>query len=557
MKLAEAYVEITARTGKFMRALGGIKRALGNVMRVAAKMALAVVAAFAAVTIAAWKFAKVAMVQERAEMLLDAALKATGHSVAKYGKELRKAASEIQKVTTFGDEFLLSLMATGINLGVSADKIEEVTKLAIGLAVALKMDLATSMRYTTLATMGETTMLGRYIPALRGVTDATEKFNIVQKVALAGFQQAQADTKTTTGALEQLKNMLGDVAEMIGKKLLKPIKAMTQWFLDNTDAIKKWVDKATVHIERFAKTLKNFWEETDWMGKWKSITSAILELLKGFVKAAVILAVAAGKGIWQGIKEGILDAGKERVNVAAMAGFKERGGTLRFTQEEGETRKTLKRSDEALFQEELAKAQAAEMERVVEPIFGPAFSQAADEIGKGAAEARKAMTKNLSPEGIRKQMLIDWQATTKLMGISFKDAMSGPKKSLDWLRGFLGGPTKTAPLDIGAAFANFSSMFGKVWEKFITPWVKVLTGPAKKTKEEERKKPEFIGLAEAWKRVQLAVRGGVSPEVVQQQQLKTQKKQTTVLQSMKKTAEKSLSWLQKLVEKPATVAALQ
>ena len=223
-KLGDAFIEFTAKDGPFRKAtaqIGGQLRKLGKSMqgvsRAARNMLLVGGGAFAG-------FTKLYATQEHAEKMLDSALRANGASVEKYGKQLRQLASRMQEVTTYGDEFILQMMTAGLNLGITADKIGDVTKMAIGMSKVLRMDLNSAMRYTVLALQGEFTMLNRYLPALRATTDDTEKLRIVQEAAAKGWRQAQDETKTLTGALKQTKHVLGDLGEILGGTFARKIK---------------------------------------------------------------------------------------------------------------------------------------------------------------------------------------------------------------------------------------------------------------------------------------------------------------------------------------------
>jgi len=63
--------------------------------------------------------------------------------------------------------------------------------------------------------------LSRYIPELRTAGSATEKMAIIQRVAAAGFEQAQARAQTYPGVLQQLSNTFGDFQEKVGDSIIK------------------------------------------------------------------------------------------------------------------------------------------------------------------------------------------------------------------------------------------------------------------------------------------------------------------------------------------------
>ncbi|GAF92916.1 unnamed protein product, partial [marine sediment metagenome] len=164
--------------------------------------------------------------QETGIIAMESALRSTAQSVEDWSAKLQAVAADIQRNTVYGDEFILGLMAQATNLGTTAREMEKTTKFAIGLATALKMDLATSLRYTALATQGEFTMLRRYIPELRSTIDVVKQLAIVQRVAASGFAQARAETKTLRGQVLQLKNQFGDLAEHVGSVIAPSLRGL-------------------------------------------------------------------------------------------------------------------------------------------------------------------------------------------------------------------------------------------------------------------------------------------------------------------------------------------
>jgi hypothetical protein len=148
--------------------------------------------------------------QEQAEAKLAAV---TGTNI----KQFTDFASAIQKVTTIGDEAVLGTQQLISSMGISNDKINEVTKGAIGLSKAFGADLSTSAKLAASAAQGNYEALTRYIPALKNATDESEKAAIVQKAMADGFKIAEAEASTFTGKLQQFKNLQGDVLESVGK----------------------------------------------------------------------------------------------------------------------------------------------------------------------------------------------------------------------------------------------------------------------------------------------------------------------------------------------------
>lgn len=155
--------------------------------------------------------------EEKALNSLSAAMEANGKDVAKLLPEYEQFASEIQKITTVGDETTLSLLQLAETMGSASPK--EAAKNAISLSKALGIDLQTATKMAVLAQSGQYTMLQRYVPALRAAKTETEKAAVVQKLFANGWNIATAEVNTFSGSMIQMKNALGDAMEKIGAKL--------------------------------------------------------------------------------------------------------------------------------------------------------------------------------------------------------------------------------------------------------------------------------------------------------------------------------------------------
>jgi hypothetical protein len=221
--MANLKVYLTAETKRFRRAL---KRAEYRLNRFANQVKRYGVIAGAAFAAASAKSVQMFAEQEDAERGLAAALRAHGDSVDLLLPKYKRFASRIQSQTKFGDEYVLSLMKQIRNLGIMPNQMEKVTRGAIGLSEALGLNIDSAARYTALAIQGETTILQRYVPALREAETAAEKQAIVQGLMARGFKQAQEAAETTGGQFTQVKNSIGDVMEGFGQLLVETGKLM-------------------------------------------------------------------------------------------------------------------------------------------------------------------------------------------------------------------------------------------------------------------------------------------------------------------------------------------
>ena len=181
--------------------------------------------------------------QIQAENRLAAAIRTTGGEVADLLPKYKDFASEIQNITTVGDEATLELIGLGKQMGVTEDRIEEATRGAIGLSKAFGIDAQTAMRGVALAFEGNFTQLSRYIPALRTTNDEGEKLAILQRAMANGFEVAKAETESGFGALLQYQNAVGDLKEELGRAIVEGaepfIRVLTGFATRTLEAINK------------------------------------------------------------------------------------------------------------------------------------------------------------------------------------------------------------------------------------------------------------------------------------------------------------------------------
>lgn len=171
--------------------------------------------------------------QEKAEAQLNAVLKSTGKAAGVTAKEAINLSESLMKTTTFADEAVLgaeNLLLTFTKIG--KDIFPDATKIVLDMSTALGQDLKSSAIQVGKALQDP--VLG--VTALRrvGVNFNNDQKEVIKKLVETGqsakAQQmilkelktefggsAVAARHTFGGALEFLKNMLGEVGESIGK----------------------------------------------------------------------------------------------------------------------------------------------------------------------------------------------------------------------------------------------------------------------------------------------------------------------------------------------------
>jgi len=318
-KLAEAYVEISAKLSKFKKGLAGahatLKKTMTSMAATAKKAAFVIGATLATMYTLS---IRAAATQQEAEFKLAVALQNTGKATKKQFEELKKYASQLQKVTKHGDEGTLEIMRLGLSMGVTTDKIKEATKGAMGLAAAFNMDLSASMKLVALGLAGEYSMLGRYITSIRAASTETEKMALFQRAMADGFRIAKAEALVGLTPLEKMRNALSDILEVIGKPFLadlqKTATAITKWAEDNQDKIEGWADTFHKKVSGVWDVFKNWlkYMTIDFEGGMKIAMKSMIAIVSSAFDALVVIAEGPAKDIAimfaKALKDAILES---------------------------------------------------------------------------------------------------------------------------------------------------------------------------------------------------------------------------------------------------------
>ena len=132
-------------------------------------------------------------------------------------KSLDKYSSELQNVTTFGDEVTNSAMATIGMYGASVEATKKLTLGTMDLATALDMDLVGAAQLVAKSIGSSTNALTRYGIAIDATASQEEKAAQVTKELERVFGGlAKAMARTTEGQITQATMALGDLQETIG-----------------------------------------------------------------------------------------------------------------------------------------------------------------------------------------------------------------------------------------------------------------------------------------------------------------------------------------------------
>jgi|GEM_PF-7134909 len=206
------------------RKSSGLGSKIGTALKAGVAVAGAAIGAFAAEM---KKSLDAAAEQEKAERMLAEAMKQHGTYSQEALDDLRSYASELQKVTAFGDEETLGAMQRLQVYGMETSQMKESIKVAQDLAAARGIDLATAADLVGKAYAGNTSMLSRYGIVLDQSRLQAEGFSYVLSEMNAMFGgQAAALADSYEGRLTRMKNAFSDLQETIGMAVLPAMSQM-------------------------------------------------------------------------------------------------------------------------------------------------------------------------------------------------------------------------------------------------------------------------------------------------------------------------------------------
>jgi hypothetical protein len=174
---------------------------------------------------------------EAASLKLNAALQANGRDVQRVRADYDQFAAAIQKVTTTDDDAVIGMLQVAESLGLTDNAAKRAVKNAVALAAAKGGEAESYLRVTTALEQGNTEMLGRFLPTLKGIEDETQKAAAAQEMLARMFGVAEAEAQSAGGQIRQLGNEFGNLMEEAGavvaqflKPLIAGLRDAISWF---------------------------------------------------------------------------------------------------------------------------------------------------------------------------------------------------------------------------------------------------------------------------------------------------------------------------------------
>ena len=221
---------------------------------------------------------------------------------AVYGGEgarsLAVYASELQKVTTFGDENINAAMAQIGAFGANTEQTKELTKATLDLSIGMGVDLNTASLLIAKSFGTSTNALGRYGIELDSSMTKQEKISAIvsQTSDIYGGLALQL-AQTTSGQLQQARNAFGDFGENIGQVLAPVVLSLAKGLKVLSEALTPTVIKTTttavmaLTVAYQVNKLAVF-ANAKGIGIWKAATLAATVASGGLTTALTVLKAA-------------------------------------------------------------------------------------------------------------------------------------------------------------------------------------------------------------------------------------------------------------------------
>lgn len=256
-KLAGAFVDLQMRDANMRNRLRGLRGRLQKLKvsmeKVAAagrRMLMVTGGVVAGTTALLYK-------QQRAEAKLEAVLRSTGNAAGFSAEQLKQRAAALQRMTTYGDESVISLQALLATFKeVKGDEFERATQAVLDMSTVMEQDLRSGaiqvgkalndpiQGVTALRRVG--VQLTAQQEKLIGQMMQMGQVAKAQRVILGELESqfggaARAAAETSGGGLIQLKNTLSDIAELIGKAFAPMLRRLQDRIMALAPSVADWV----------------------------------------------------------------------------------------------------------------------------------------------------------------------------------------------------------------------------------------------------------------------------------------------------------------------------
>lgn len=166
--------------------------------------------------------------QTSAEVALAQAAKNNPYLLSTSVTKLKNYASELQSISTYGDEELLPFMAQLASAGRTEQEIMDIMSASIDVAASGSMSLDSAVKNLNKTFSGLSGELGEVNPQVKALSAEELKNGKAVEVLKSQYKGMAQEVAKATGTSQQLQNAIGDLKEEVGapfEKAMSPIRA--------------------------------------------------------------------------------------------------------------------------------------------------------------------------------------------------------------------------------------------------------------------------------------------------------------------------------------------
>ena len=154
--------------------------------------------------------------QQQAEVQLAAAAKNNPYLTETSVIQLKNYASELQSISTIGDEELLPMMAQLAAAGRTQTEIQDIMSAALDLSASGMMSMDSAVSALNASLQGNAGTLGKQISGIKELTAEELKSGKAIEIVKQQFAGMSESISEQTGGWQKYKNSLGDFKEVLG-----------------------------------------------------------------------------------------------------------------------------------------------------------------------------------------------------------------------------------------------------------------------------------------------------------------------------------------------------
>lgn len=171
-------------------------------------------------------------IQATAEKQLEVAAKNNPYLNETSVVQLKAYASELQGISTVGDEQLIPMMAQLAAAGRTQAEIQDIMAAALDVSASGMMSLDAAVTALNKTYSGTTGQLGNQIAAIKTLTKEELQSGKAVEIIANQFKGMAKETAELTGTSQQLQNAIGDYKELLGETFEGAFAPMRKWFTE-------------------------------------------------------------------------------------------------------------------------------------------------------------------------------------------------------------------------------------------------------------------------------------------------------------------------------------